>query len=157
MHEFHVTEYVVKQSRKVKKQYGLLPDMMAKKGGRKLAEDVEQRVKEFYQSQENSRICPGMKEFVVVREQGVKTHVQKQLLLVNMKELYASYKMKSPDDKIGFSKFSELKPKWCLPVTAPGMQRVCVCVPRASQLSFGWYLFQAISNAKTCWSGMCAQ
>ena len=56
----------------MKKEYGLLPDMMAKKGGRKLAEDVSQRVKEFYQSQENSRICPGMKEFVVVHEEGVK-------------------------------------------------------------------------------------
>ena len=30
-------------------------------------------------------------------------------------------------DKISFSKFCELRPKWCVPVTSSGMHSVCVC------------------------------
>ena len=48
-------------------------------------------------------------------------------LLLNLHELYVAYKTKYPNNKIGFSKFCELQPAWCLPVTAAGMHNVCLC------------------------------
>ena len=53
----------------------------------------------------------------------MKVHRQKQLLLVNLHELYVEYKKKYPADKVGFLKFCDLRTKWCVPVTAS----VCVC------------------------------
>ena len=81
----------------------------------------------FYQSEEYLRTCPGKKEFVTMKGDGEKVHKQKQLLLVNLKELYVEYKSKYPTDKVGFSKFCDSRPKWCIPVTASGMHSVCVC------------------------------
>ncbi len=52
--------------------------------------------------------------------------MQKRLLLINLKELNIEF-VKATDDKIGFSKFSSLHPKWCVPVTWAGMHSVCVC------------------------------
>ena len=39
----------------------------------------------------------------------------------------SSLKRKSPYTKFGSSKFCQLRPKWCIPVTASGMHSVCVC------------------------------
>ena len=124
---FGVTDHVVRRSRQLKTDKGILGDPDPKKGGRSLSDDIKQRVIAFYESEEYSRICPGKKEFVVVRDGGVKSHKQKQLLLLNLHELYVAYKAKYPNNKIGFSKFCELRPAWCLPVTAAGMHNVCVC------------------------------
>lgn len=52
--------------------------------------------------------------------------MQKRLLLCNLKELYAAYR-KEHMHKIGFSKFCELRPKWCVSAGAPGTHSVCVC------------------------------
>ena len=70
---------------------GILEDLDPNKGGRSLPDDIKQRVIAFYES-EDSRICPGKKEFVVVRDGGMKSHKQKQLLLLNLHELYVAYK-----------------------------------------------------------------
>ena len=70
---------------------------------------------------------PGKQDFVTVRTNGQKEHIQKRLLLLNLRELYLQYKAKYPEDKIGFSKFCELRPKWCVTVNVPGAQSVCVC------------------------------
>ena len=72
----------------------------------------------FYQSDEFSRMCPEKKEYVSVKIDGVCQYMQKQLILVNLKEMHIEY-CKSCDLKIGFSKFWELRPKWCV--------TVCVC------------------------------
>ena len=122
---FGVTDHVVRRSRQLKKDKGILEDPDPK-SGRSLSDDIKQCVTAFYESEEYSRICPG-KEFVVVRDGGVKSHKQKQLLLLNLHELYVAYKAKYHNNKIGFSKFCELRPARCLPVTAAGMHNVCVC------------------------------
>ena len=45
-------------------------------------------VKEFYMSEEISRIMPGMKDFVSVIQGGVRVHKQKHLVLCNLKEAF---------------------------------------------------------------------
>ena len=53
--------------------------------------------------------------------------MQKRLLLINLKELHVEFK-KATDIKIGFSKFCEFRPKWCIPVgSASVAHSVCVC------------------------------
>ena len=73
-------------------------------------------------------MCPGMKECVAIRNaNGKKVYMQKRFLLANLKEIYVSYKDRYPNDNIGFSKFCQLRPKWCVTVTSSGSHSVCVC------------------------------
>ena len=72
-------------------------------------------------------MSPGKKEFVSVKIDGVKQHMQKCVSLINLKELHLQFK-KATDIKIGFSKICELRPKWGIPVgSASGAHSVCVC------------------------------
>ena len=52
--------------------------------------------------------------------------MQKKLLLVNLKELFLEYK-KENGAEVGFSKFCELRLKWCITVRFSGTHRICVC------------------------------
>ena len=58
MREFGATNYMVKKSRDVKTQNGVLglPD---KAKGKPLSEDLETNVIQFYENDDYSRICPG--------------------------------------------------------------------------------------------------
>ena len=62
-----------------------------------------------------------------VRQGDQRVHVQKRLLLGNLKEVYQQFKEKHPMEKIGFSKFSELRPQHCVLAGASGTHAVCVC------------------------------
>ena len=70
---------------------------------------------------------PGKKDFVSVKQGGKRLHVQKRLVLSNLKEVYCKFKRQFPDYKIGFSKFAELRPKHCILAGASGTHSVCVC------------------------------
>ena len=87
---FGVTNHVVRRSRQLKMDKGILEDPDPKKGGGSLSDDIKQRVIAFYELEEYSRICPGKKGYVVVRDGGEKPHKQKQLLLLNLHELYVA-------------------------------------------------------------------
>lgn len=54
-------------------------------------------------------------------------HVQKRLLLGNIKELYALFQKDYPDCQISLSKFTELRPKECVLAGSNGTHSVCVC------------------------------
>ena len=81
-------------------------------------------VKAFYEDGEFSRQMPGKKDYVSVTHN---THKQKQLILSNLNELYANFKSKYVSTSIGFSKFCELQPKWCVLAGSSGTHSVCVC------------------------------
>ena len=81
----------------------------------------------FYQKDEYSRCCPGMKDFVSVTKDSIKTKHQKFLLLLNTKQLFLEFKKEYPSVKIEFSKFSELRPKWVKTVNHSGIHSVCLC------------------------------
>ena len=105
-------------------KWGLLAKPDAKKG-QPLKDDVKEKVQEIYESEEFTRLCPGKKDFVSVHMNGVKLHKQqKRLILVRMKELYLELKKLNPECKIGFSKFCELRPKWCITVNSSGTHSV---------------------------------
>ena len=123
--EFGVSRHLASRSKLLRAEKGILgePECETRKG---VGPEIEQRVVAIYQSDEYSRMCPGKKDFVTVRFSGNRTQMQKRLLLINLKELYIDF-VKATGDKIGFSKFCSLRPKWCVPVTSAGMHSVCVC------------------------------
>ena len=54
-------------------------------------------------------------------------HKQKRLVLCNQREMYAAFKEKYPNVKLGFSKFCTFRPKWCVLAGSSGTHSVCVC------------------------------
>ena len=48
-------------------------------------------------------------------------------MLVRLKQLYIEFKKRNPQLKIGFTKFCELRPKWCITAASKGSRTVCVC------------------------------
>ena len=66
----------------------------------------------------------GKKDFVSIAR---RSHMQKRLILSNLKELYAKFKTCYPDIKTCFSNFCSHRPKWCITVGASGTHTVCVC------------------------------
>lgn len=125
--EFSVSERLVKLARDLKKKHGIMPDLAKRNSGKILSEDTIGKVHEFYLCEENSRICPGKKDYVAVRIDGKSQHKQKHLLLCNLNELFVKFKETFPQIKIGRSKFCELRPKWCIIAGASGTHSVCVC------------------------------
>ncbi|KYM93379.1 hypothetical protein ALC62_16021 [Cyphomyrmex costatus] len=95
---------------------------------RTLSDSVTSDVIAFYNSDEISRIMPGRKDYVTIRNtNGEKDHIQKRLILCNLKEAYVQFKSEKPEVKVGFTKFAELRPKHCIVVGPPGTHTVCVC------------------------------
>ncbi len=124
--EFGVSEYMARKCKQLVREKGVLssPDPMP---GPSLPSETVEIVTTFYQSDEISRIMPGKKDYVSVRQEGGRVHVQKRLILSNLKEVYCSFKDAFPDKKIGFSKFAELRPQHCFLAGASGTHSVCVC------------------------------
>ena len=124
--EFGVTDYMARKSKQLVREKGVLssPDP---KPGHSLPSETVKLVTDFYQSDEISRMMPGRKDFVSVRQEGRRVHVQKRLVLSNLKEVYSAFKDAFPNKNIGFSKFAELRPPHCVLPGASGTHSVCVC------------------------------
>ena len=120
---FNVSEYLVRSARELKKKEGMLAEPNQIRG-KVLTDSNLTLLNSFYEDDEYSRLMPGKKDFVSI---GSKKHVQKRLLLCNLKELYSAFKQRHADVKIGFSKFCSLRPKWCVLAGAAGTHSVCVC------------------------------
>ena len=72
-----------KKSREFRKEKGVL-GVPGKKQGKVVKEDVKRDIVKFYECDENSRMCPGQKDFVnVVNEDGIKVKMQKRMVLSN--------------------------------------------------------------------------
>lgn len=124
--EFGVTEYLVRRSRELKKESGILAEPHAKVG-KALSSKIEELVLNFYQNDEYSRMCPGQKDFVSVKKaDGSREQKQKRLLLINLKELYIDF-VREHNVRIGFSTFCALRPKNCVLVDSKSAHSVCVC------------------------------
>lgn len=94
-----------------------------------MSDAVIQNIQMFYRDEKNTRICPGAKEFVSIKnsETGQREHIQKQMLLFNLREIFDEWKKENPSIKIGFSAFANLRPKECVLAGSPGTHTVCVC------------------------------
>ena len=124
--EFGVSTYMARKSKELVKEKGVL-SLPGPKPGPSLLPETVVIVQAFYESDDISRVMPGKKDFVSVKKESNRVHVQKRLVLSNLKEVYHEFKEKFPDRKIGFSKFAELRPKHCILAGASGTHSVCVC------------------------------
>ena len=120
---FNMNEYLVCSARVLKKKKGILAEANQARS-RVLPDSTLTLVTSFYEDDEYSRLMPGKKDFVSI---GNKKHMEKRLLLCNLKELYSAFKQRHADVKIGFSKFCSLRPNWCAFAGAAGSLSVCVC------------------------------
>ena len=124
--EFGVSNYTARKSKELVKEKGILSTPNPKPGS-SLPQETTDLVIQFYESDDVSRVMPGKKDFVSVRKEGRRVHVQKRLVLSNLKEVYSEFKSQFPNYKVGFSKFAELRPKHCVLAGASGTHSVCVC------------------------------
>ena len=116
----HLSNKVARNSQVLTIEKGLLPKAESRRR-KVLLEEIRDRIINF------SGMYPGKKEFLSVKIEGVKQHMQKRLLLINLKKLHLEFK-KAADIKIGFSKFCKLWPKLCIPVSSVSRAHsVCVC------------------------------
>ena len=120
---FKVSKSTIQQAKLLKAEKGIVgyPDM---KKRQKLSQVVLDTIYEIYCDDEFSRQLPGKKDYISISRN---VHVSKRLLLCNLKELFAAYKVKYPEHKVGFSTFASLRPKWCILVGPKGTHSVCIC------------------------------
>lgn len=123
---FNVSERLVRQSRQLRSDEGIFA-VPRQKVGKTLEKSVVDHVVNFYLDDvgEHSRIMPGMRDRVRI---GKNEYAQKRLMLCNLRELYAQFKTEYPEDKVGFSKFCEMRPKQCILPGASGTHTICVCL-----------------------------
>lgn len=96
--------------------------------GKKILDSTKIKVSEFYEDERNCATMPGKKDFVSIRDNdGQRRHVQKKLILSNLKEMYTAFRSEYSDIKIGFSLFATLRPRHCILAGASGTHTVCVC------------------------------
>ena len=124
--EFKASNYVVHKAKSLVKSKGIL-SLPNPNQGHSLGNDTIVLVQNFYESGEISRIMPGKKDCVSIKVNGTRISVQKRLLLGSLKEIYQQFKDQFPVEKIGFSRFAELRPKHCVLAGASGTHAVCVC------------------------------
>lgn len=126
---FGASAHMVKKSRELKRSYGILPEVQSMSRGRhRITEEVKLKVKRFYEDDEVSRMCPGKKDCISIRdENGEKVNVQKRLVLGSLREMYELYKTDDNNPDISFSSFAALRPKHCVLAGASGTHSVCVC------------------------------
>lgn len=97
-------------------------DRMAVMSRRKLLEDRKERsdalsaedvktVRQFYENDDVSRMCPGKKDVVVVRTLDGKEKMQKRIMIMNIAEAYQLFVADHLDVKIKLSKFSDIRPQ----------------------------------------------
>ena len=122
---FHTTKHAVKKAISLKKE-GILP--MPKRAKRQGISDEDlQVITNFFTDDEYSRQLPGRKDYVSVRIEGKKQHMQKRHLLGTLSELYEAFKVDHPAIKLSFAKFCSVRPKWCKLIGSSGSHNVCVC------------------------------
>jgi predicted transport protein len=80
------------------------------------------------ESDEIATHCLARRTFKSVQKDGKWIHVQKRLILVNLKEIFNKFKNDFPDVKIGLSKFCELQPRHVIIAGPAGTHSVSVRV-----------------------------
>ena len=117
--EFGTTNYMARKAKDLVREKGVFatpnPNL-----GHPIAPKTADLVRGFYESDDVSRIMPGKKDFVSVKQGEHRAHIQKRLVLSKLREVYQLFKDKFPTETVGFSKFADLRPKHCILAGASG-------------------------------------
>lgn len=114
--KFGTSRRQAKKAKQLVEVFGILTSPNPRVG-RKLPPETETLVKKHFLREDISRVMPGKKDFVSIKlEDGQRTHIQKQLLMCNIDELYQKFKIEYPNviDKIFYFKTKTMRPRWRL-------------------------------------------
>lgn len=126
--EFGCTEWEAREAKELVAEKGIF-SIPEKKRGKVLSVETTNLVKSFYEKDDISRIMPGFKECISVKQDnGKREQVQKRLLLGNLNEIYSLFHKEYEHVKIGLTKFVQLRPVHCVLAGSSGTHNVCVCV-----------------------------
>lgn len=120
--EFGTTLYLAIKSKQLKSENGIFGEVCKKKG-KNLLEETMKKIQNFYE--DNSRIQSSISASISVKINGNKQRVQKRLLQCSLSELHCIFKDSYPKMKVSFSKFANLRPKYC---TLPGRYAQYMCL-----------------------------
>lgn len=123
--------HLTREAKLLQSRSGILTRPDPKRSSLRLSEDLKNTIKSFYFKDDISRIMPGKRDCICIKEDGLKIQVQKRLILSNLKEVYVAFKEAYPEVKVGFSKFAEHRPPFCILVGLKGTHCVCVYVPNS--------------------------
>lgn len=124
---FNCTEYEARIAKDLIAENGILT-RPHNKNGRQLSDEIKTLVNNFYVRDDVSRIMPGFKDVISVKQNnGKRMHFQKRLLLGDLKDLYQQFIKENETTKISISVFTKLRPTYCILAGANGTHNVCVC------------------------------
>lgn len=126
--EFNVSRYMAERAKKLQTEQGVMTIPPKKLGSRTLEEETVSIVRDFFQSDDISRVCPGKRDYILTIDGEEKIAVQRRLVLCNLREAFEIFKEEFPNSNIGFSKFASNRPKNCILANSSGTHSVCVCV-----------------------------
>ena len=89
----------------------------------RITEEIKQKVHEFFLSAEISRENPGKR--YVMEVDGCK--VQRHTMTLTLRDAFAAFKDKYPEEKLGFTSFSKAKPIQVCKVSETS-RRTCLCM-----------------------------
>ena len=99
---FCVPNYLARQEGQQNIDGGIL-SLPPKQTRNRIGDDLQEKVKAFYESDEVSRMCPGKKDCVkVTTKTGTKEKVPKPLLLTSLHEIYVQFKNEANEKKLIF-------------------------------------------------------
>ena len=128
MREFACTKREASKAKNLGAKSGIF-SIPANKNGKQLSAETVISVKTFYEKGDVSRIMPGLKDYISVKQSnGKREHVQKILLLGNLNKLYSLYKKENEHVNIRFTKLTQLRPPHCVLDGSSGTHSVCMCV-----------------------------
>ena len=153
--EFGTTNHMARSAKQLVIDKGVLSSPNPRRG-KSLSRDTVELVTKFYESDEISRLMAGKKDCVTIKVDGKKEVLQKRLLLSNMAEAYRKFKDDHPEDKVGFTKFTELRPKNVVLAGASGTHSVCVhTIHQNVKLMFEGCKIASIPDFKTLFDVGC--
>ena len=125
MREFNCSEREAREAKDLVANSRIF-SIPAKKRGKLLPADTVNSVKSFYERDDVNRIMPYLKDYLSIKQSnGKRQHIQKRLLLGNLNELYNLYKRENEYVNIGFTKFTELRPPYCILPGSSDTHNVC--------------------------------
>jgi len=108
-------------------KHGVIPKPSFQSAPNSLSDLTKNRVFQFYELNEISSVAPGKKDIVFVKlNDGSRVPFQKRYLIMTVREAYEQFKLLFPDEKLGATSFSLLRPKHVLPM-CDIPQNVCLC------------------------------
>jgi hypothetical protein len=128
--KFHCSQYMAKLVSQLRRDKGPFSAPIKKDFiNSKITPQIRQLVTEFYIQDENSRVMPGMRDTIYVKNPntGVKEKKAKRQMLMSQADFYAEFRNCNPGIQVGFTSVGKLKPKYCVWPGISGFKRTCMC------------------------------